>query len=251
VSIPVTSTAPEGPADAAFPLPPQGPNVFGIVALALAVLGFISGVIPVSSGFAWVLFVPAIVCAIIGLTRRGRPKKMALAGLLVAVAGWIVAIVVTVVTVVLGVGAAVDEFPVIPDTPLSGDSTSLGQPITNSDGTTFTLNGVQCGLTTTGDDFFAETPTGEWCRVDFSVANDGSEAVSLLAGDITGYAAEIAYEADDATGKFGEDYFTTDLNPGLSIQAVVFIDVPAGTALDTVAFAPVLSFSTPVLSTVG
>jgi hypothetical protein len=37
------------------------------------------------------------------------------------------------------------------------------------------------------------------------------------------------------------------VNPGLSVPCVVVVDVPAGTILDSVAFAPVLSFAEPVL----
>lgn len=232
--------------------PPSGPNVFGIIALALAVLGFVAGILPFASGLAWVLFAPAIVLAIIGLTRRGRPKGMALAGLIVAVAGWIVAIIVTVVSVFTGIGAAVDDFDPVPEATASAeDVVALGQPVTNGDGVTFTLDAVECGLTSSGSEFFDETPAGEFCRLDFTVANGGTESVSLLAGDITAYAGDVAFQADDATGRFGEDYFTTDVNPGLSVPCVVFVDVPAGTALDTVAFAPVLSFTDPVASSAG
>ncbi|MEO8093575.1 MAG: DUF4352 domain-containing protein, partial [Pseudolysinimonas sp.] len=194
--------------------------------------------------------VPAVVLAIIGLTRKGRPKKLALAGLIVAVVGWLVAIIVTVVTVAVGLGTGLSAAP-IPDGSVSGLVGGIGQPVTNTDGVSFTLDGVQCGLASTGDDFFAETPKGEWCRVDYTVTNGGTGALSMLSGDIKGYVGGTAFEADDATGKFGDDYFTTDLNPGLSAPCVVFIDVPAGTSLDSVGFAPALSFSEQVLANVG
>ncbi|MEO8261437.1 MAG: DUF4352 domain-containing protein [Pseudolysinimonas sp.] len=234
----------------ATPPPGSGPNMFGVIALVLAGLGFISAVIPVASGFTWLFVVPAIVLAIIGLTRKGRPKRLALAGLIVAIVGWLVAIIVTVVTVVVGVGAGIDsldEIPV-PDSTATGDTVALGQPVTNSDGFTFTLDGVECGLTSTGPDFFDEAPVGEWCRVDYTVANDGTESVSLLAGDIQLISGDLAYDADDATGQFGADYFTTDVNPGLSVPCVVFVDVPAGTTADSVVFEPALYFAAPVVS---
>jgi hypothetical protein len=179
---------------------------------------------------------------------------VALIGLIVAVVGWVVAIVVTVVTVLVGVGTGLDsglgDVP-IPESTVSGDLVPLGQAVTNSDGVSFTLDSVECGLSTTGADFFDETPVGEWCQIDYTVQNGGTEAVSLLSGDIKAYAGDAAYEADDATGRFGQDYFTTDVNPGLSADSVVFVDVPVGTSLDAVAFAPVLSFSEPVLSSVS
>jgi hypothetical protein len=147
-----------------------------------------------------------------------------------------------------GIGDSVDEIP-LPEATVSADGAmALGQPVTNSDGVTFRLDAVGCGLGTTGSDFFDETPVGEWCRIDYTVRNDGSESVSLLGSDVRVYAGEFIYDADDATGRFGEDYFTTDVNPGLSVSCVVFVDVPAGTSLDTVAFQPVLSFSEPVSS---
>jgi hypothetical protein len=232
--------------------PPSGPNIFGVVALALAVLGFITAVIPVASGFAWLFVLPAIVLAIIGLTRKGRPKRLALAGLIVAIVGWLVAIIVTVVTVIVGVGAvgdSLDEIPV-PEA-VSGDSVALGQPVTNTDGFTFTLDAVECGLSSTGADFFDDAPVGEWCRVDYTVQNDGTEAVSLLAGDVKLVSGDYAYDADDATGRFGADYFTTDVNPALSVPCVVFVDVPAGTTADSVVFEPALYFAAPVISSVN
>lgn len=250
MSDPVTTASP-APAAPAVPAPPTGPNTFGLIAFVLAALGFVSAVIPPTAGFAWLLFIPAIVLAIIGLTRRGRPRKLALAGLLVAVVGWLVAIIVTVVTVVAGLGTAGVIDP-LPEATFGTDgngtgAAGLGDPVTNSAGVSFTLDRVECGLTTTGDEFFSETPTGEWCRIDYTVANGGTEAVSMLSGDVKGYVGDVAFEADDATGRFGADYFTTDLNPGLSAPCVVFIDVPAGTQLDSVGFAPVLSFEEPVL----
>lgn len=245
-------------ADATTPAtPPAGsgpgaPNVFGIIALALAVLGFISSVIPVTSGFTWLLVLPAVVLAIIGLTRRGRPKGMALGGLITAVVAWLVAIIVSVVAFFVGLGAGVqdglDDIP-FPEATVSPEGVvALGQPVTNADGVTFRLDAVECGLPSTGSDFFDETPVGEWCRIDYTVQNDGSESVSLLGGDVRVFSGELIYDADDATGRFGEDYFTTDVNPGLSVACVVFVDVPVGTALDRVAFQPVLSFTEPVVS---
>jgi hypothetical protein len=238
----------------ATPPPGSGPNsnIFGIIALALAALGFISAVIPLTSGFTWLLVLPAIVLAIIALTRKGRPKGMAIGGLITAVVAWLVAIVVSVVAFFVGVGTGIgdgiDEIP-FPEATVSPDgAVALGQPVTNSDGVTFRLDAVGCGLTTTGSDFFDETPVGEWCRIDYTVQNDGSESVSLLGSDVRVHDGESIYDADDATGRFGEDYFTTDLNPGLSVSCVVFVDVPVGTSLDTVAFQPVLSFSEPVSS---
>ena len=118
----------------------------------------------------------------------------------------------------------------------------------DADGVTFRLNAVECGLASTGADFFDETPVGEWCRIDYTVQNDGSESVSLLGGDVRVFSGESIYHADDATGRFDEDYFTTDVNPGLSVPCIVFVDVPVGTALDRVAFQPVLSFAEPVVS---
>jgi hypothetical protein len=238
----------------ATPPPGSGPdsNIFGIIALALAVLGFISAVIPLTSGFTWLLVLPAIVLAIVALTRKGRPKGAAIGGLITAVVAWLVAIIVSVVAFFLGVGTgigdSIDEIP-LPEATVSADgAVALGQPVTNSDGVTFRLDAVGCGLSTTGSDFFDETPVGEWCRIDYTVRNDGSESVSLLGSDVRVYSGEFIYDADDATGRFGEDYFTTDVNPGLTVSCVVFVDVPAGTALDTVAFQPLLSFSEPVSS---
>lgn len=232
--------------------PPSGGNPFGLAALILAALAFVSAVIPIASGFTWLPASAAIVLAIIGLTRRGRPKRFALTGLVVAVVAWLVAVIVTVVMVVAGVGAGIQDGidgldDPIPDATAS-DPVSLGEQVSTADGIGFTVSAVQCGLASTGGDFFDEKPQGEWCRIDYTVSNGTATSVSLLSGDVTAYAAGSAYKADDATGRFGDDYFITDLNPGLSADCVVFVDVPAGTVLDTVGFASLVALSEPVFS---
>src|SRR4051812_33111751 len=129
VSAPASSpAAPEADVSSAAVAPaPTGPNLPGVIALVLAVLGFISAVVPFASGFSWLFFVPAIVVAIIGLVRRGRPKRLALIGLLVAIVGWIVAIVVTVITVLAGVGTGIDGLPIPEATVSSGSAVALGE----------------------------------------------------------------------------------------------------------------------------
>lgn len=78
------------------PGPPvaKGPNRPGVVSLAFAAVAFLFAVVPPISGFTFVFAITAIVLAIVGLTRKGKRKKAAIAGLIVAVLAWLISIVV-------------------------------------------------------------------------------------------------------------------------------------------------------------
>jgi len=247
-----TRAAEENPSEAPAPEPTKpGNNIFGTLSLGFAVLGVVASFMPFTSGWGGMAFLVAIILAIIGLTRRGLDKKVALAGLLLAFAGWLVAIAVSVVGFFVGIGEEIQDPDVLPqpEAPVTGE---LGAPVTNAQGITFTLNSVECGLGSTGDELFDETPAGEYCRVDFRVDNGGSEKVTLYSPDITASAGGSTFEADDDTGRYGDDYVTTDLNPGLGVDAYVFIDVPVGTVLESVRFDPVISTTLqPIEITLG
>lgn len=95
-----------------------GPNVVGIIALVVAVVGLVFAFIPPVSGVAWVLVTVAFVLSIIGLFLRGA-KWPAVTGLVVSIIAAIVGIVMFVASLVGSLGNAIDGIDdSIPDIPV-------------------------------------------------------------------------------------------------------------------------------------
>jgi hypothetical protein len=95
-----------------------GPNVVGIIALVVAIVGLVFAFIPPASGFAWVFVPVAFVLSIIGLSLRGA-KWPAVTGLVVSIIAAIVGIVMFVTFLFGLIGNAFDEIEdSIPDVPV-------------------------------------------------------------------------------------------------------------------------------------
>jgi len=239
---------------AAPPAAPSTKNTFGLVAVILAGVGFLMAVIPATAGLAWLLVIPAIVFAIIGLTRKGKSKLTSIIAIIVAPIAWLIAIIVTIVSIAAGVGAIVDDAPAAdapsassPATPDSGEKASepgLGETITNNKGVAITFSSVTCGIAEAGQQYLTEKAKGQFCEIKYNVTNGSSEKISLWSSDVTGEIDGNSYEADGSISQFGGDYFSTDVNPGLSAEAVIYIDIPAGAALQYLVYVPQFSIFT-------
>jgi Domain of unknown function (DUF4352) len=111
----------------------------------------------------------------------------------------------------------------------------IGQSV--KDGSfTFVVHSVKCGLTTSGGSLPTE-PQGEFCAVNLTVTNHGNKAQSFDALDVKGFIGASKYEADPGASAMANPDSVTilnSINPGNSVKAMVLIDVPAGTQLDTV-----------------
>lgn len=81
------------PAPRAVPPSSGGRNTVAIVALVVAVLGFVFALIKGAMIVGWILLPVAFVLAIVGLLQHGRPKGMAIAALVISVVGTIAGIV--------------------------------------------------------------------------------------------------------------------------------------------------------------
>ncbi|WP_327028230.1 DUF4352 domain-containing protein [Micromonospora sp. NBC_01740] len=105
----------------------------------------------------------------------------------------------------------------------------------------FTVNSVKCGISQVGDSFLNRKAQGTYCRVSISVKNVTKSAHLFHAdGTVTVQdAAGREYDADGAAGMYGNDDargFLDEINPGNSVRANVFFDVPKGTKLKTITF---------------
>jgi hypothetical protein len=135
-------------------VPPPGPpgaptkSVLPLIAIVLAGLAFLTGVIPVTSWSCWLFAIPAFVIGLIALLKGYQPKALSLVAVIVAPIAWIISIVVFVVAVMSGAGGApergitsvdrepspqasagqVEETPDVQPEPVA-DGTSLDSPL--------------------------------------------------------------------------------------------------------------------------
>lgn len=209
------------------------------VAFGLSLAGFISAIIPGLSFFAWILILAAFVVSIIALAKKQK-KGLSVISLILSIVSGIVAVVVSLATL-LAVGAgAVAEVEDKMNASADEIQGGIGQVVTTEDGLAVLLNSVECGATEYEGTYSTETATGEFCVADFNLTNNGEEAATLFTSNFGALVGETAYDSVNTlgVGGFGKDLeYSIDLNPGLSIDGVVVIDVPAGTELDAVTFA--------------
>ncbi|HEX3679252.1 MAG TPA: DUF4352 domain-containing protein [Galbitalea sp.] len=249
-SIPEVPAAPVDPASPSVAPAKKRLNIFGLIALILGVVGFVLAVIPPTAVAAWILLVPALVLAIIGLTRKNQSKATSISALILSVVGWIIAIIVTVVVAASSVLSADSSTTV---TSGSGSSThtkaptktaGIGDTVTNHDGVAFTVSSATCGLASAPNNFYGtETPTGQFCQVNVTVKNGSASSITLSSDSLTGYIGKASYDSDDQADNFGSlSNALSPLNPGLSTDCKFYVDVPSGQKLSSVKLGPGLSF---------
>ncbi|MEN0083630.1 MAG: DUF2510 domain-containing protein [Leifsonia sp.] len=239
--------------------PTTAGSSLAVLALALAILGFVLGVLPFAAWFAWLLFVPALVLAIGALVKRWPGRGQAIAALAIVATGWLISLVMglasfglvgssgtqpnavaeaTAVATPTPSGTALaPASPAATPTPAPSAPPALpgvGQTVTSRSGVSFRVAGVTCGLGPQEYVFGTVAPKGQFCRIDFVVANGGSQPEDISTYDVFGYIGNARYEADTSLGTFGDDNFSTTVNPGLTVNCTVFFDVPAGAGLDRV-----------------
>lgn len=161
--------APGGPGSGEL----QKVNVLGIVALVVAVIGFILACIPFVQVIAWIVLPIAFVLSLVALFLEGR-KWPAITGLVVSVLGGIVgAIVFAVVTV--GVLGQIADSGVIQDEIEQELEEEFGTPIPSEEATDAPDDGTMGGL--------AFGDTMEW---DDGVSMSVSEPEPFTPSDLSG-----------------------------------------------------------------
>lgn len=95
----------------------------------------------------------------------------------------------------------------------------------------FTVRGMKCGISQVGDSFLNQKAQGSFCRITITVKNV-TKSAHLLHADGTVTAQDSAgreYDADGEAGIYGNRDgrgFLDEINPGNSVSANVFFDVP-------------------------
>ena len=263
---------PSAPAPSSLPqpvpppaAPPRTTSIIAWVALGLGILGLILAFLPVASFFAWPFTLAAFILAIIGLVQKGRTKLVPGISLGLSIVGFIVAVVVSIVSLVAASanspGNAGQTRPAAPnsstepaeeeeppaDALAQPSEATVGQTVTSRDGISFTVNAVNCGMSSYGDSFLTETASGQFCEIRFTVVNGSDKTLDLFAGDVTGLIGQAEYEPEATLAGFGDDGFYSKLNPGLTTEGIAVIDIPAGAKLDYVQLQTSWIFGEPLL----
>ncbi|MFF1573197.1 DUF4352 domain-containing protein [Leifsonia sp. NPDC058292] len=234
-----------------------GDSTLAVLALVLAILGFVLGVLPFAAWFAWLPFVPALILAIRVLMARRPGRGQATWAIVIVGVGWLLSLFMGVVSIGVLAGGSDSQTGAAavpsasssvapptsapPATPTAPPTTAppaaaagVGQPVTSRAGVAFSVSGMQCGLGAQEDVFGEVAPKGQFCKVDFVVANGSAQPQDVSASDIFGYIENARYKPDNTLGRFGDDSFLTTVNPGLTVNCTVYFDVPPGASLDRV-----------------
>ena len=106
----------------------------------------------------------------------------------------------------------------------------IGQPAADGD-FKFVVNGGDCSQTELGDQYFNTTAQGQFCLVDLTITNIGSESQSFLGDNATLFNAQGQEFSADTEAAFyleNADSLYEEINPGNALNTKVVFDVPAG-----------------------
>lgn len=95
----------------------------------------------------------------------------------------------------------------------------------------FVVNGIECGATEVGNEYFNEQAQGQYCMLDLTITNIGDEAQYFSGENVTLYNAEgQKYSADTGASIYLEDSSSVfeEINPGNTLAGTVVFDIPAG-----------------------
>lgn len=191
------------PYDVATPQHPQGKkmkNVLGIIALVVAILGFLMGLIPILSFIGWFFLFAGFVCGIIGLFQRNKEKITSAIAIAVSIIGAVASIVIMgmLFYATLNAGGATASYPRHTESSLatsaassSGSVTSndgilkFGETATYNDGLKFTVSQPKTDFKPSKSAAFNDKSLGHYVSFTITIENGTSEPYRPY-GNITG-----------------------------------------------------------------
>lgn len=212
-ALPVT---PEAPTPPVTKVADTRPKALALVALILAIAGFVLGLIPLIGVLGGIMMFAAVVLAIIALALKTQGGKgMSIAALIIAVVGWIVSIIVFFVALGLAAASmqgAAGHIPVL-QLPSSGDSGSTGQ---NSGGTTAKL----------GEPFEVKQgdSTAMVTIVSATYGNSDNSSFNTTASNGGFLILDVLWEGKTGTSSANPLYFAVKDADGRSGDIDIFVD---------------------------
>ena len=161
-----------------YPTPPPTPpgkNTVGLIALVTAIIGFVFACIPGALIVGWVLLPIAFILAIVGLVLKDKPRKSALAALIISIVGVIVGVVVFVTVVATAVDDAFNHDVTVQPPAATATEGTVATDADESESPT----AREAALGTRANPFpiGSELSSRDWIVVVNSVALDATEAV--------------------------------------------------------------------------
>ena len=129
-----------------------------------------------------------------------------------------------------GGSATQESADAVAQEPTDTAAVGIGQPAADGD-FQFVVNGVDCSRTELGDQYFNTTAQGQFCLVDLTITNIGSESQSFLGDNATLFNAQGQEFSADTEAAFyleNADSLYEEINPGNALNTKVVFDVPAG-----------------------
>ena len=233
----MTSTM-EAPAPATAPVvvttQPRS-NLIGLIALGLAILGFIFAAFLLTAGIAWMLLIPALILGAVGLFLPDRRKGSALAAVVVAIVGLILSLVGFRLPLDLTSQTnVINNDGVNPFSNLAGGVLGVGGGANGAPGSTGAQSGTGVGVEVASVD--CHTPlatvtglnlTGEVCAISVSVTNNGNAPISIDSSGITATVGGTGYTADEQLAE--GNVLSAQVGVGESVAGTVYVNVPSGT----------------------
>lgn len=107
--------------------------------------------------------------------------------------------------------------------------------MTADDGSQYTVTAFACSIPSVGEAPFDSVAQGEYCRLDLTVTNTGDQAVVFNGSEVEAYAGDVEFTTDAGASVYADgNAFFESVNPGNTLNSVLFFDVPPGTPLDRV-----------------
>jgi hypothetical protein len=98
----------------------------------------------------------------------------------------------------------------------------------------FRVDKVKCGISKVGE-YITSTAQGEYCAISITVQNQGDEPQTFFSSNLYLYNNKDQKYSNDTSAELSagdSDVWMNEINPGNSVQGVIYFDVPKGTILD-------------------
>ncbi|ABS03178.1 DUF4352 domain-containing protein [Kineococcus radiotolerans] len=109
----------------------------------------------------------------------------------------------------------------------------IGQAVIAAD-VAYTVTAFDCGIAQVGSEYLNRTAQGEYCEATVDINNQGTRATTFNSSQAKAYIGDIEYAADGEASMYADDgnAFLTEINPGNTVTAKLYFDMPAGTRPD-------------------
>lgn len=191
---------------------------------------------------AGILFWPAgVVLSLMALSKIKRTgtggRGFAIAGLILSIVGFI-GTIISVVFFVFLIAAAPQAVSSLDGTDEIQQSVSLGETGTTDNGIAFTATAVECGIPSVSNSYDTVEADGQFCKVSLTVQNNDIKPFTYTSNYSSAYVGDTEYASDSDAGYATDEEVANyeELNPGASVDTVVFFDIPADATITRLVF---------------